>query len=103
MEMINTKLENNIIKLFRQNNVIFAAIFGSRAKGTATPNSDYDFLIEFAPTFQIPLSRYLPFKSNLEKVVNNNIDIVTTRGLGQKQFKREVLKTMKVIYDERKR
>ena len=95
--------QNQIEKTFRENHIIYAAIFGSRAKGTAKEASDYDFLVEFEPTFSIPLSRFLIVKDNLEKAFKKDVDLVTIHGLGRRRFKHEVLKTMKVLYDQRKR
>ncbi len=94
---------NQLEKTFRENHIIFAAIFGSRAKGTAKEESDYDFLVEFEPNFSIPLSRFLIVKDNLEKALQKDIDLVTIHGLGRRRFKQEVSKTMKVLYDQRKR
>lgn len=38
-----------IIPVLRSNQVVYAALFGSRAKNMAAPQSDYDILIEFSP------------------------------------------------------
>jgi len=103
METIDKQDNNKITSVLRKNGIVFAAIFGSRAKGTAILGSDYDFLIEFSPSYKIPLSRFLPLKESIEKVVKNDVDIITIGGLGKKKFKQEVLSTMKVLYDERKK
>lgn len=100
---ISKEKENKLVKVLKQNRVVFAALFGSRARGTAIAKSDYDVLVEFEPSTTVPLSRFIRVKDDVEKSVDRNVDIVTVHGLGQKHFRREVLSTMKVLYDQRQR
>lgn len=100
---VTQEKENRLAGILQKNNVIFAALFGSRAKGTATRKSDYDILVEFDSSISIPLSRFIRIKDNIEQIAKSNVDIVTVGGLGQKQFRNEVLNTMKVLYDKRKK
>ena len=55
------------------------SIFGSVARGEATPKSDLDFLVEFEgpATF----ARYMGLKELLEGVFHTRIDLVTMRAL----------------------
>lgn len=64
-----------------RNDIRFAAIFGSRAKGVARSDSDYDFLIEFAPEKKYSLFDIVDVKENLEKILQNKVDVVTIGGL----------------------
>lgn len=41
-----TELKNILTPIFRQNGVRRAVLFGSYAKGTATPHSDVDLLVD---------------------------------------------------------
>jgi len=54
-------------------------LFGSGAKGTATPESDLDFLVEYdgMATFD----RYMGLKELLEREFQTRIDLVTVRSL----------------------
>ncbi len=95
--------ENKLTKSLRQNRIVFAALFGSRANNTARVNSDYDLLVEFDPSISIPLSRFIKIKNNLRRAVDSEVDIITIYGLGQGKFKQEVLNNIRVLYDERKK
>ena len=93
--------KKELIEEMRKNHIIFAALFGSRAKETAKEDSDYDLLVEFDPAVPIPLSRFMKVEENIKQVLDSPVDIVTINGLGRKSFKQEVLSTMKVFYDRR--
>jgi len=96
------ELEVKIINILRQSHVNFAALFGSRAKEKAEENSDFDFLIETDPNENFSLLGHADLQSRLEAALKQKVDLVTLNGLNR--FMRdEVLKTMKVVYDERKR
>lgn len=49
-----TVKNREVVNILRKNNVVFAAIFGSRAKGNFRPGSDYDLLIEYMPKKNTP-------------------------------------------------
>lgn len=102
-KIIDFPKKKELIETLQQNHVVFAAIFGSRAKGVAGPNSDYDLLVEFDPEAHIGYSQFFDIESKIKKTLNTNVDLVTVYGLGRKSFKREVLSTMKVFYDRRKK
>ena len=49
-------------------------LFGSRANGTSTPESDVDLIMEFnAPVTLITISK---IKNQLESILESNVDIV---------------------------
>ena len=51
-----------------------AVLFGSRANGTYTPESDVDLIMEFnAPVTLITISK---IKNRLESILETNVDIV---------------------------
>lgn len=43
------KLSDTVRSTLQNNEVVYAGVFGSRAKGGDTKTSDYDFLVEFMP------------------------------------------------------
>lgn len=55
------------------------ALFGSHARGTATPQSDVDVLVEFegSSTFD----RYMDVKLFLEDLLGSRVDLVTRSSL----------------------
>lgn len=89
-----------VISTLRANQVVFAALFGSRAKGTANPNSDYDFIVEFNPNARVGLFKFIDAKKGLERAIRRPVDLVTTKGLSR-HMENEVLATMKILYDDR--
>lgn len=56
-------------------NVEYLAVFGSVARGTASPNSDVDFLVRYKET--PGLFAFLDLKRYLEVVVGRRVDLVT--------------------------
>lgn len=91
-----------LINTLRRNHIAFAAVFGSRVKGLAKSDSDYDFLVEFNPTTKPTLYDIVEVKDNLEQILRSPVDVITTGGLNHR-LKDEILSSMQVLYDERKR
>ena len=65
MKTIDIPQKEELIKVLRQNNVIFAAIFGSRAKGGASQQSDYDLLVEFDPRAHVGYFKFFEIERNI--------------------------------------
>ncbi len=51
-----------------------AAVFGSVARGTATPNSDVDLLVEMPRPYS--LFDFLTMKGELEDVLGRKVDLI---------------------------
>ncbi len=94
--------KKELIETLRRNHVIFAAIFGSRAKGTARPDSDYDILVEFDPNAVVGYFKLFRIEEKVKQILGPNVDFVTMGGLHH-LMRDEVFKTMKVLYDRRKK
>lgn len=101
MNTVEISNKEGLIKILRQNHIIFAAIFGSRAKGTARPNSDYDFLVEFDPKQRVGYFKFFDIERNIKNYLGLPVDIITTKGTN-KRLHEEIDKTKVVLYDERK-
>ncbi len=100
MSDLNIPNENKLINIMRQNQIEFAALFGSRAKGTAKKDSDYDILIQFSPNSRVGLFKYQEIEDEVSATIGEKVDLVTVGGI-DKYIKDEVFNTMKVIYDNR--
>lgn len=100
MKIIDIPNENKLINVMRRNQIEFAALFGSRIKGTAKENSDYDILIQFSPNARVGLFKYQEIEDEVSSTLGEKVDLVTMGGI-DKYIKDEVFKTMKVIYDNR--
>lgn len=55
-------------------------VFGSTARGEATPDSDVDVLVEFAPD-QHPGLAFFRLQDDLAEALESEIDLVTPSGL----------------------
>ena len=95
------KLEQAIV-LLKASGASFAAVFGSRAKGGAKPDSDYDILIEFKQEAHVGLFDLVELKNNLEAILGSKVDLGTMNSL-DKYIKDEVLSSMVVLYDDRQK
>lgn len=100
MKILDIPNENKLINVMRRNQIEFAALFGSRIKGTAKEDSDYDILIQFSPNARVGLFKYQEIENEISSTLGEKVDLVTVGGI-DKYIKDEVFKTMKVIYDNR--
>lgn len=100
METLEIPNKSKLVDVMRQNQIEFAALFGSRAKGIAQKNSDYDVLVRFSPEARIGLFKYQKIEDEVSAILAKKVDLVTVGGI-DKYIKGEVFKTMKVIYGDR--
>jgi hypothetical protein len=57
------------------------AVFGSHARGDATPESDVDFLVEFREGAGVGLLEYAALMRELSEALGMKVDLVSKRGL----------------------
>ena len=93
-------VQDQLIDTLKRNKVAFAALFGSRAKGSEKSESDYDFLIEFQPGAKYTLFDIVEVKDDLQEILQSPVDVITTAALNPR-LKEEILSSMQVLYDER--
>lgn len=92
------KLQKSLHPLFQSNNVSFAGVFGSYARGEQSPNSGIDLLVRFAkPKGLLGLMR---LERLLSEKLGRKVDLVTERALSP-YIKDDVLNDLQVIYEER--
>jgi predicted nucleotidyltransferase len=101
METIDVPNKEELIKVLRQNHVIFAAVFGSRANGMANLKSDYDIMVEFDPRARIGYFKFFDIEKNIANYLKTPVHLITTRGTN-KRLHEEINRTMVVLYDQRK-
>jgi len=77
-EVLSSK-RDEILRIAASHGVTTIRVFGSVARGDATPDSDVDFLIETGAG----TSSWFPagLVSDLEKILGRRVDVVTVRGL----------------------
>ena len=70
------EIKKTIAEIAPQYNLTKVTLFGSRANGTATENSDVDLLVEFSKDVVVTLLTLSSLKVQLEEIWNLNVDII---------------------------
>lgn len=68
-------VKNIILPIILKYGVDRVILFGSKARGDATKDSDYDFLISKGNIRS--LLQYMSFVGELEDVLNTHVDVIT--------------------------
>lgn len=84
--------------IFRQNDISFAGIFGSRAKGTQRESSDLDILVEFKKSKS--LLDLIRVQNIISDILNLDVDLVTEDSVSP-LIKDKILRDLIVIYGKR--
>jgi len=84
--------------LCRRYHIVLLSLFGSVLAGTATPESDIDLLVEFAPGLAPGLLGLAAIEAELTTLVNGRrVDLRTPHDLSR-HFRDEVLRVAEVQY-----
>jgi predicted nucleotidyltransferase len=90
--------QNALQELCRRHNVRRLSLFGSRLKGVASPDSDIDFLVEFAPGKEPGLLGLAGMELELSELLGGaRVDLRTPQDLSE-HFRKEVMQTARVQY-----
>ena len=84
--------------------IIEFALFGSVLRDDFRPDSDIDVLISFAPEAHPTLFTLVDIQTELERLFNRSVDVVTRDGIEQSRnpFRRQnILSSAVTIYDAR--
>lgn len=87
--------------LCRKHAVKRLTLFGSAARGDATPASDLDFMVEFEPGRSPTLSGLELLKHALETLYGRRVDLATTAILDNPYRRKMITKDMEVIYERK--
>jgi predicted nucleotidyltransferase len=69
-------IKKKVLPILKKHAVKRAAVFGSFARGEATPKSDVDILIEYK-TKKKSLFDLVDLKSDLEEPLDRKVDVIT--------------------------
>lgn len=87
-----------VIPIAKTYGIASISLFGSYAKGNATPNSDIDFIIDKGDLVGI---KYFSLLEDLENALNCKIDLITT-GFSNKEFLNKIQKDEVLIYERQR-
>lgn len=79
-QAIIARLRENEAAL-RARGVVHAALFGSRARGDARPDSDTDIMIEIDPEAGIGVYEYVGIKDYIASLFEGPVDVIDREGL----------------------
>ncbi|WP_119292282.1 nucleotidyltransferase family protein [Azohydromonas sediminis] len=89
---------DKLAELCRRHRIRKLSLFGSRLKGTARPDSDFDLLVEFEPDARISLLDMASIENELSALMGGRkVDLRTAPELSR-YFRDEVLRTAQPMY-----
>jgi hypothetical protein len=86
------------ISYLRDRGVKFIAVFGSRARGEAQPDSDLDLLVEFPP--DTSLLAHVGMEQELSELLGVKVELVSRRGMSP-YMRNGIEKEARVLLDEK--
>ncbi len=81
----------------RSHHIRRLSLFGSQLKGTASPDSDVDLLVEFEPDHVPTLFGMVAMETELSGLLHRKVDLRTAEDLSR-YFRDEVIRTAQVQY-----
>jgi len=98
MKMIQiAEINHKTSPIFRKYQADFAGVFGSRARGDAKPQSDYDFIVRFK---EVPsLVQLIKMENELKNVLGMEVDLIV-EGSEKTFIKENIKKDLTPIYGQ---
>ena len=94
------RLQDKLIEICKINEVVFIAIFGSFVRGDQTDDSDIDILIRYKKNSRKSLLDLVGLENEISLIMERKVDLLTMKSISP-YIKDEVLKSMKVVYEEK--
>lgn len=98
MTQFDQQTKKAIDDLCRKNKVRELSLFGSRARGDANADSDFDLLVEFLPNSGMSLFEFSRMQIDLQSVIGSKVDLVPKSGL-KPLIRDAVLAEAELIYE----
>jgi len=93
-------LKEKLLKICEENDVIYMAIFGSFVSGKQKKKSDIDILIKYRNGVKKSLLDLVGLELKLSRLFGRKVDLGEIEALN-KYVKKEILTSMRVIYEKR--
>lgn len=93
-------LEKKITPILKSNDVEFAGVFGSFARGEEKPDSDIDIVVRFSPQKRVGFIALIGLEQTLSGILDRKVDLLTERGI-HPYIKEYVSKDLKILYGQR--
>lgn len=94
LDTIHAK-RDEVRRLARRYNGRSVYVFGSCARKEETPDSDIDFVVDFAPGTTI--FNMSDLQDGLQSLFNRSVDLITEKSLGRDTFAERVRREMVVV------
>ena len=94
-------LQPQIAALCQQYGVLRLSLFGSRARGDARPDSDYDFVVKFGshPSMTM-LHQYMDFYHDLKTLLNREVHLMDDKPIRNIYLRESVAAHQILLYDK---
>lgn len=97
--MIAAEIDVDAIEAFcRRHPIQRLALFGSVLRDDFGPQSDVDFLVQFAPDAGVGMFEVAQMEIELSRIIGRKADLRTAKELSQ-YFRNEVVKSAHVLYE----
>jgi uncharacterized protein len=87
---------NKLIDICRQNDVARIGVFGSSARGEATPDSDIDLLVEFSK--RKSLLSLVTLEREMSVALGKKVDLLTEAAISP-YLRDRILRDLRIIYE----
>jgi hypothetical protein len=87
-----------LIDICRRNDVAMLGVFGSMARGEATPHSDIDLLVQFSS--RKSLLALVRLERQLSDALGRKVDLLTEPALSP-YLRERIMSELHVVYEER--
>jgi uncharacterized protein len=89
---------DKIAQICRKYKIRELGVFGSVARGEATPESDVDILLEFLPDSGMSLFRLEDLNRELEELLGRKVDLASKKGL-KDRVRPYVMRDLRILYE----
>ena len=98
--MTLSEIRDKVVEPCRRCGVKRLELFGSRARGDASADSDADFLVEFINSGWIDsFDRFMSLRDDLECALGAKVDLLTAQGLRNPVLIRTVDRDRVTVYE----